>query len=585
MEQRLRRLVENPSFPRSAGYDPRWVAENMMGPNVLWLTEALTQILDLEPGSRVLDLGCGRAMSSIFLAREYGVQVWAADLWIRPWDNWGRILQAGVEDKVFPIHTEAHRLPFSTGFFDVIVSLDAYHYFGTDDCYIGYITRFLKPDGRLGIVVPALTREMDEVPAELAPHWSWDFWSFHPPDWWRRRWERSGLVEVERADLLPDGWRHWVQSDRGSGWDKQDVGWVAALEADAGRTFGFSRLVARRSASRAGAAAVGVIEYRRNHAIDNDEYNALRLRAWGRDDRFDWSPVLAHSLGWITAYADGRLIGFVNVAWDGGAHMFLLDTSVDPEHQRRGIGTELVRRAIEIGVEAGGDWMHVDSDEMLMRDFYGRCGFEPTPAGLVNLRDPAPVVEQRVDGGVRWLMAKPHHGRVLLLIGPSSVGKTAIAKELQRLLEGPWLLAGVDRFWGMLDEKALPVGDFRTDSDAMRRVTRGWHRAVAALAAEGNDVIVDDLGIHRWWLDDWNQVLGGLRWCSVLLKAGLNALMAREAQRGDRPVGLAAADLAMAPEDRSFDLVIDTEGRTVADCLAAITDLIRRSTATQGHQP
>src|SRR5438270_8154914 len=87
------------------------------------------------------------------------------------------------------------------------------------------------------------------------------------------------------------------------------------------------------------AAGVAVtIDYRRNQAVDNDEYNQLRLRAWGREDGFDWQPVLARSLGWITAHVEGRLIGFVNVAWDGGGHMFLLDTTVDPDYQRRGIG-------------------------------------------------------------------------------------------------------------------------------------------------------------------------------------------------------------------------------------------------------
>jgi GNAT superfamily N-acetyltransferase len=151
------------------------------------------------------------------------------------------------------------------------------------------------------------------------------------------------------------------------------------------------------------------IEYRRNQAVENDEYNQLRLRAWGREDGFDWQPVLCRSLGWITAHAAARLIGFVNVAWDGGGHMFLLDTTVDPEYQRRGIGTELVRRAIELSAEAGGDWLHVDSDEGLMRDFYGPCGFEPTPAGLVNLhavRGGMPPGEERLDGGARWPISR-----------------------------------------------------------------------------------------------------------------------------------------------------------------------------------
>lgn len=74
-------------FPRSARYDPEWVIANLMGPNVLWLTESLTQVMDLEPGMRVLDMGCGKAASSIFLAKEFGVHVWAADLWIEASDN------------------------------------------------------------------------------------------------------------------------------------------------------------------------------------------------------------------------------------------------------------------------------------------------------------------------------------------------------------------------------------------------------------------------------------------------------------------------------------------------------------------
>ena len=106
-----------------------------MGPNVLWFTEALCQKMEMKPGMRVLDLGCGTAMSSIFLTKEYGVQVWATDLWIRASENYGRICTEGVEDTVFPIHADARQLPFADEFFDAIVSIDSYHYFGTDVHY------------------------------------------------------------------------------------------------------------------------------------------------------------------------------------------------------------------------------------------------------------------------------------------------------------------------------------------------------------------------------------------------------------------------------------------------------------------
>lgn len=165
----------------------------------------------------------------------------------------------------------------------------------------------------------------------------------------------------------------------------------------------------------------------------------------------------------------------------------------------------------------------------------------------------------------------------MLLIGPSSVGKTAVAEALQVSLPGLWLLAGVDMFWSMLDELSLPVGEFRTDSDEMRRITRGWHRAVAALAAEGNDVLVDELRTHRWWLEDWREVLKDIPWWSVLLTASDTALAERERRRGDRPEGLAAEDLRQHPDPALFDLVLGTTDKCVADCAAMIIDLISRS--------
>jgi cyclopropane fatty-acyl-phospholipid synthase-like methyltransferase len=109
-----------PAFPRSAKYDPGWVIENMMGPNAMWLTESLSQVMKLEPGMRVLDMGCGRAISAIFLAKEFDLQVWANDLWIKADDNMARVRAAGVEDQVYPVQAEAHSLPYADGFFDAV---------------------------------------------------------------------------------------------------------------------------------------------------------------------------------------------------------------------------------------------------------------------------------------------------------------------------------------------------------------------------------------------------------------------------------------------------------------------------------
>jgi SAM-dependent methyltransferase len=154
----------------------------MMGPNVLWLAEWASRDIGFQRGMRVLDLGCGKAASSIFIAKEFGATVWAADLWINPTENWTRIEAAGLADRVFPLQAEAHALPFADNYFDVIVSFDAFHYFGTDDLYVGYVSRFLRPGGALCVVSPGLATELrDGPPGHLLPFWDWQFGSFHSP--------------------------------------------------------------------------------------------------------------------------------------------------------------------------------------------------------------------------------------------------------------------------------------------------------------------------------------------------------------------------------------------------------------------
>src|SRR4051795_9850526 len=136
------------------------IASVSSGANALWLTEWLSAVVDLRPGMRILDLGCGRAMSSIFLRREFGVQVWATDLWFNASENLQRIRDAGVEDGVFPIHADARALPFAAQFFDAIVSIDSFFYYGTDDLYLNSLARLVKPEGQIGIAGAGLMQEI-----------------------------------------------------------------------------------------------------------------------------------------------------------------------------------------------------------------------------------------------------------------------------------------------------------------------------------------------------------------------------------------------------------------------------------------
>jgi GNAT superfamily N-acetyltransferase len=128
----------------------------------------------------------------------------------------------------------------------------------------------------------------------------------------------------------------------------------------------------------------------RNLPIVNEELNALRSASWTQVGDQDWEPILKRSLGWVCATDGDRLIGFVNIAWDGGVHAFLLDTTVHPDYQRHGIGRALVKEAASMAQERGAEWLHVDYDDELDA-FYRGCGFRPTPAGLINLTALAPV--------------------------------------------------------------------------------------------------------------------------------------------------------------------------------------------------
>jgi GNAT superfamily N-acetyltransferase len=95
--------------------------------------------------------------------------------------------------------------------------------------------------------------------------------------------------------------------------------------------------------------------------------------------------VEAHSLGWVIARDDRRLLGFVNVIWDGSAHAWIQDTMVDSASRRQGIGSRLVAAARDASKQAGCQWLHVDFDNHLGSFYYRVCGFTPTTAGLISL--------------------------------------------------------------------------------------------------------------------------------------------------------------------------------------------------------
>lgn len=134
-----------------------------------------------------------------------------------------------------------------------------------------------------------------------------------------------------------------------------------------------------------------MIRYEISPDIGNEALNALFADAWPKHASRNFSNVLSQNLGHVCATLDGVVVGFVNVAWDGGAHAFLLDPTVRTDFQRQGIGTQLVRHAADLARSKGVEWLHVDYEPQLS-GFYAKCGFQSTEAGLMNLKNTEPRV-------------------------------------------------------------------------------------------------------------------------------------------------------------------------------------------------
>jgi len=202
-----REAVSPTAFPLTAKYDSQWIRDTALGENTLCQTESLARRLPLRAGMRILDLGCGKATSSIFLAREFGVEVWAADSATSPSENRKRAVALGCEASVFPLRVDAHSLPFAKDFFDAVIAIDSFLYYGTDDRYLSYLVQFIKPGGFIGIVDIAFTRDVrsiEDAPEYLRPQYQKHWPYVHTVEWWTRHWEKTGLVEVRWAELLSE---------------------------------------------------------------------------------------------------------------------------------------------------------------------------------------------------------------------------------------------------------------------------------------------------------------------------------------------------------------------------------------------
>jgi len=218
----------------------------MMGPNAMRLSEELAASLNIRENMRILDLGCGRGLSTLLLVKKYGASVFAADLWISPTENDERFRSIGIEDKAVPISVDAtHGLPFANRYFDVLFSVDAYHYFGGTEEMLPALISFVKKGGYIAVAIPGLKYEFGEnVPAEMRPFWNDEVArTIRSIDWWKDLWTKAEgieIIDICEMACCRQAWSEWLTSNH-----PYVAGDIQMMAAEGGKYFNFVALIAK----------------------------------------------------------------------------------------------------------------------------------------------------------------------------------------------------------------------------------------------------------------------------------------------------------------------------------------------------
>jgi cyclopropane fatty-acyl-phospholipid synthase-like methyltransferase len=207
------RHIDLDNYPQLQGLGRDEIYNGKMGPGGLFLASQMSLRIptQLHQNMRIMDLGCGRGSTSIFLARAYNALVYAIDLWITANDLFDAVRIAGCEDRVLPFNLDATKdLPFPDNYFDAIFCMDAFHYFGADYGFLDHISKYLKSGGYVVVGNPCFDREVKApLPQVYKAFWPNEFSNYHSPQWWNNLFRESGLFTELVTREAQDGVLLW----------------------------------------------------------------------------------------------------------------------------------------------------------------------------------------------------------------------------------------------------------------------------------------------------------------------------------------------------------------------------------------
>ncbi|MDY3030377.1 MAG: methyltransferase domain-containing protein [Clostridia bacterium] len=231
----------------SEKYNTPELMAKIMGPNPIKLEEELLNDCKIPENAVVCDLGSGQGLTSVFLAKEYGFKVYAADLWSEPEDNRKFFRSMGLDDEqIIPVKADAVDLPFEKEFFDAVISTDSYNYFGRDSEYLdAKLLPYVKSGGYIYIAIPGMKKDChDNLPSELLLSWTPEQLEYmHDVEYWTDMVSRSGaeVIDVSEMESNDEVWADWLKQE-----NEYAVGDRKAMEAGGGKYLNFIKIVLRK---------------------------------------------------------------------------------------------------------------------------------------------------------------------------------------------------------------------------------------------------------------------------------------------------------------------------------------------------